>query len=172
MCKADTYTMLMFIIYTMSTIKTLVFNLNRFDRYVYIKRASFRRRIRLLFPSPAEVRFVQLMGGRVLCVPFIKNPYTHFSLCWIMSLGKYLARENIRREVRAGAMFIDFGAVTPYYKKGIEIDGRNFHRDVLKERERDLYVADYGWQLLHVQADVLWREPSKVQRAVLAWLAD
>lgn len=145
--------------------------LNRLDLYIYKKRAAYRKRMRLLFPSPAEVRFIQLMGGHCTTIKFLRYGPNHFPLVLVWSLGKVLERERIQREVRAGAMFIDFGVVTPYYKRGIEIDGRDFHRDVIKERERDVYVANHGgWKLLHVQADILYREPYRVQNAVLEWL--
>ena len=137
---------------------------------IYKTRAAYRKRMRLLFPSPAEVRFIELMGGKALTFKYIKSTKNRFPLTFILSLGKVLDRENVQREVRAGAMYIDFGVETPYYKLGIEIDGKNFHRDIVREIKRDEYCAEYGWKLLHIQADILYRQPYVVQQNVMQWL--
>lgn len=137
---------------------------------LYKIHARFRKRKRLLFPSPAEIDFIRLMGGKAIVIDHVKNPFTKFPLTFVTSMGDELEREYVQREVRVGAMYIDFGVQTPYYKKGIEIDGKNFHRDIIAEQRRDKYVRDFGWDLLHIQADVLRREPKRVHDLVLDWL--
>ena len=137
----------------------------------YYKRASYRRARRCLFPSPAEVEFIRIFGGKYKVLKHIRDPKTGFPLTIVFSLGKILKRELIKHEVRVGAMWIDFGALTNYFNRGIEIDGRAYHRDILKEQERDEYVAQFGWSLLHIEAGEVYRNPNFVQRKVLNYLA-
>lgn len=126
----------------------------------------------MLFISPAEIRFIRLMGGTVIVLDHIHAPYGNkFPLAVVVSLGRILKREHVKREVRVGKHFIDFGVEHKSFKRGIEIDGRNFHQDVLKELERDEYVGEYGWRLLHIQAADLYRNPNFVQRRVLEFLS-
>lgn len=139
------------------------------NRY-YRLRAAWRKKRRLLFPSPAEVEFVRIFGGRFHTTNLIKDRRTGFPLTIITSLG-VLERELVKREVRVGKYFVDFGAITPYYRRAIEIDGKNFHQDIVHEQERDEYCGSFGWALFHIQAATVFREPSLVQREVLKWLA-
>lgn len=136
---------------------------SKLERWLYIRRASFRRFLRILFPSPAELRFIELMGGRILKLP-IKNR-KGFNLVYILSMGKTLREEKFKREVRCGAFFIDFGNDV---RRGIEIDGRKFHMDVVYEFERDIYLKDRDWRVIHIQAGDLWRQPDLIQRRVLS----
>jgi very-short-patch-repair endonuclease len=138
---------------------------------IYKTRAAYRKQMRMLFPSPAEVRFVELMGGRTFTFRHIKSTKNSFPLTFILSLGKILDRENVQREVRAGAMYIDFGVDSNYYKKGIECDGAKFHRDIVKEQRRDEYLYGRGWDILHIEASTIYRDPTKVQRKVLEFLS-
>lgn len=141
-------------------------------RFYYRARSWYWVHKRLLFPSPAELRFIEIMGGKVYTNERIRHPQSGFPFAVVLSLGTILKREKICREVRAGKCRIDFGCTNKYYKKGIEIDGRNFHQDIIKELERDEYVKQFGWQLLHIQAAELWRNPAKVQRRVIAYLTN
>jgi very-short-patch-repair endonuclease len=158
----------------MSRIKTLTLKIRwryRGLKYrLYVWRAWIRRQRRILFPSPAEVQFIILMGGRCRQIRWLKDPRTGFCFTRIKSLGTTLSKELVQREVRAGAMYIDFAVATKYYKKGIEIDGRAYHMDILREQQRDNYVAQYGYKLLHIQAIDLRLRPQIVQRRVLDFL--
>lgn len=138
---------------------------------MYVVRASYRRRRRLSFPSPAETRFIEIHGGRCRKIEWLKDPRTKFPLVWHTSLGHILKRELVKREVRVGAKFVDFGAQCRYYKKAIECDGYWNHRDKAKERERDLYLAERGWQILHVPAGMIYRDAMRVQHMTLEFLA-
>ena len=133
----------------------------------YRRRSKWWRDNRMLFPSPAEVRFIQIMGGRVVIIERIKHPKTKFPMVIVLSLGKILTRENFKREVRVGSKLCDFGNDL---KTAIEIDGRYFH-DIIEQVERDEYFTNYGWRVLHIEASKLWREPSKIQQMVLEFLA-
>jgi very-short-patch-repair endonuclease len=130
-----------------------------------------QRRMRLLFPSAAEVKFVRILGGKVLTFRHIKHPKTKFPLVIFLSMGRMLRRENVQRETRIGGRFADFTFETPYTKKLIEIDGKAFHDDIIKEQERDDYLRKYGWRVLHVRAVDIWRRPDVVRKRVRDFLA-
>ncbi len=44
--------------------------------------------------------------------------------------------------------FIDFG--DPYKKIGIEVDGKEFHLDKEKDRQRDLKLNKEGWRIIRI----------------------
>lgn len=136
----------------------------------YIKKRWWRNN-RLLFPSPAEVRFIQIFGGTVLIFKNIRHYRTKFPLTIVVSLGRVLRRELIKREVRAGAMYIDYAFVNEYVKRGIEIDGKAWHRDVVREQQRDEYLNNRGWKILHIDAADLYRRPEWVKKRVLMFLS-
>jgi hypothetical protein len=140
-----------------------------FRCYTYL--AAWRKRRRLLFPSPAEVQLIRIMGGKCIVVDHFQDPRSGFPLTIVTNLGRLFRRELVKREVRVGAMYIDFAVATPWYKKGIEVDGRDFHRDIVREVWRDGYLADYGWSVLHVPAASLYRDPWRVRQKVLTFLA-
>lgn len=57
-------------------------------------------------------------------------------------------------QLPVGRSFVDFG--DPLHKIAIECDGKEFHLDVLKDRERDLALSRRGWQVLRISgADCL-----------------
>lgn len=133
----------------------------------YKLRASYRRRRRLLFPSPAELRFVVLMGGKVLKIKRLRDPRTGFCFALIWRRPRIFKHEFVQREVRVGPYFIDFGNDIG---RGIEIDGQDYHRDIVAEFERDSYLYQRDWHLLHIQAYLLWQQPDRVQREVVGFL--
>lgn len=114
------------------------------DRLIRL-RCSYWRWRRLLFPSPLEARFVQIMRGKTFTLPLIKSTKTGFPLTFIWC-GKLLKRELVRREVRAGKLFIDYGVVTPFYKRGIELYSNAWHDDIVRDQEREDYLKALGWQ--------------------------
>jgi hypothetical protein len=133
----------------------------------YNLRALWRRHIRLIFSSPAEVRFIELMGGKVYGVKKIKHWRTGFPLTIYWRYGKILRSEKFRREVRAGRYWIDLGNDIHW---GFEIDGAHWHRDIVAEFDRDSYLYQRGWRIMHIDATRLWRDPSRVQRETLRFL--
>lgn len=133
----------------------------------YRTRSTIWMRGRLLFPSPAEVKFIQVMGGRVLTLRSFKSTKTGFPLTLILSLGSILKAEMMRREVRIGKYYVDFGNDI---NRGIEIDGDPYHMDILKQQKRDRYCAGFGWLLLHIRAVDLWRKPNEVRERVVGFL--
>jgi hypothetical protein len=144
--------------------------MNRIKRLYYRARRFInvaRRNRRMVFPSPAEVNFVRLFGGRVLVVPFLKDPRTGFPAAVFVSMGWFLRQEHIRREVPVGSKWIDFGNDI---KRGIEIDGAEYHRDIVKEQDRKEYLEARGWVVLHIPGTHIKRYPQKVVDDVVAFL--
>lgn len=130
-------------------------------------RAKYRRGMRLIFPSPAELRFIQIMGGDFVQLPIIKSLRNRFPLTLVYDLGPFLRSEFVRREVRCGRYFIDFGNDI---LRGIEIDGMAFHNDKPRELMRDDFLESCGWLLLHIKATKLWRDPDFVTRQTRIFL--
>lgn len=146
--------------------------LESFRRGLWYRKKQFWRNARILFPSPAEVHFVRLMGGKVITIDAIRYPNVNrFPLAIIYTRGKFLRTNLMQREVRVGAMYVDFAFIDPYTNKAIEIDGSDYHKDHVREAERDEYLKIRGWQVLHISAMDLYRQPGRVQQKVLNYLA-
>lgn len=146
-------------------------NVATLKQNIWYKKKAFWRNARILFPSPAEIHFVRLMGGRAVTIDFIRYPKTRFPLTFIYSRGRFLARNFMQRETRVGGFFVDFSFVDAYSKKCIEVDGSDYHTDKVREFERDNYLKSRGWDVLHISAMDLYRQPGRVQQKVFNFLA-
>ena len=76
----------------------------------------------MLFPSPAEMEMVRILGGKVLTIQIVRHWHSGFPLAFIVWRPRIFKAENVRREVRVGAMYTDLAQVTPYGIKAIEVD--------------------------------------------------
>lgn len=85
----------------------------------------------------------------------------------VLSKGKFLRNEKIKREVRVGRYYLDFGNDLYY---GLEIDGAAYHTDVVAAFERDSYIYQRGWRVMHIPALWVWTNPNKVQRMTMGFL--
>jgi very-short-patch-repair endonuclease len=121
----------------------------------------------MLFPSPAEMALVELLGGWVVTIPFIINLRTRFSLAFVVRMPRIFREEHVEREVRVGSKYIDFGNDI---KRGIEVQS-SYHFDVLKDQERLEYLMDRGWRILYIHATEIKRRPDVVRKKVLAFLS-
>lgn len=130
-------------------------------------RGLWGKRRRLLFPSPAEVELIRIMGGKVIVIDNIKDPLNGFPLTIVTSMGAVFRAENVRREVRVAARFCDFGNDI---QRAIEVDGRQWHQDIVKEQDRDDYFARFGWRILHLPASDLYQNPKLVYNRVRKFL--
>ena len=131
--------------------------------------SNYRRLTRLLFPSPAELRFIELFGGKMWTLKYLKSIKTGFPLTFIYKKPKLFKAEKVKREVRAGSKYIDFANDIG---RGIEIQGYEYHRDVVKEFERELFLYQRGWKILYIEASSLYGDSADVQRRVLRFLLD
>lgn len=139
-------------------------------RWWYAKK-RFWRNSRMLFPSPAEVHFIRIMGGRAVTIDAVRYPTTKFPLTIIYKHGRFMRRNFMQREVRVGGFYVDFAFVDAYSNKAIEIDGSDYHKDHVREGERDDYLKARDWQVLHIAAMDLYRQPGRVQQRVINFLA-
>jgi hypothetical protein len=136
--------------------------------HFYRKRSALRARRRLLFPSPAEVDFVRLMGGKVIRIGWLKGGSNGYPLAIIMTLGVPLRWHKFRREVRIGKCWVDFASDVLWC---IEIDGRDYHQDIVAQAERDEYLRQRGARVLHIPAVEIYRNPEKTKARVIAYLS-
>lgn len=142
------------------------------DRYYRI-RSNYYRLKRLLFPSPAEVRFIELMGGKVLKFTRLKSS-NGFSMVVVFRRSKILKQAKIKREVRYGKYYVDFANDLNWI---IEVDGSPYHMDVVADMDREIYINEllhrnpFGMRLLRIKAPRLWNDKDRLQRDVLKFLS-
>lgn len=116
------------------------------------------------------MQLLRIMGGKTIVIDLFRRPRTGFPLTIVLSMGKVFKDEMVQREVRVGAYYADYAVSTPYYRKAIECDGERWHSDVVKEQQRDEYLARYGFSVLHLTADDLFHHPNEVHKRVLKYL--
>lgn len=135
----------------------------------YKARSRVGRRSRLLYPSPAELALIRLMGGVVVTVPFIKHWRRRFPLAIVLYIGRTFRREKVQREVRIGRYYVDFGNDL---KRAIEVDGAEWHTDRQRQDIRDAYILSRGWRILRIPAYKIHREPAYIKKRVRQFLED
>lgn len=140
--------------------------LSLLDRFYRLRSGCYKRK-RIVFASPAEVMLIRVMGGWVLTLPFWRDPENHFPAIVVLSMGQVFKNERVQREVRVGGRYIDFGNDI---QRGIEVDGRDYHGDIVKQIERDEYFQKYGWRVLHIAAADVYNKPRAVRRLVVKHL--
>lgn len=119
----------------------------RFMAYPEWKK-RWKRRERLLFPSPAEARWARMMGAIVITIPWIRRFWVmrkarRFPLTFIIPWGWY--RDNyIEREIIVRGYHIDFG--NRALRLGVEINGRPYH-DIVYDQRRQEDLRRSGWHL-------------------------
>jgi very-short-patch-repair endonuclease len=114
---------------------------------------------------------IEICGGRVWRMAWLKNPRTGFCFVWY-KLGPYLHGERIAREVKVSpGVFVDFGVETRYYKRAIEVLGGKWHQDILAEQKRRALLRSFGWQVLYIEARLLWQNPQLVKQKVERFLS-
>lgn len=135
----------------------------------------WRRYKRYLFPSPAEMRLIELMGGRVVHVKFLHDPRTGFPLAIVLNRGHLFRREKIRREVGYGRYWVDFANDI---NRIIEVDGDAYHMDVVADMDREIAIKELcrtrkmDARFLRIKPADMYRDPNLVQQKVLAFLID
>jgi hypothetical protein len=137
----------------------------------YRTRSAIWRHQRLLFPSHAEVRFIQLMGGRVWQAKRIKPFGNRQPLTIVLSLGHWLRDEKFKREVRIGKYYVDFANDIG---RLIEIDGATYHMDVVADMDREIYIRNRlpGCRILRIKAYHIYNNTRKVQEQTLRFVRD
>lgn len=72
----------------------------------------------------------------------------------------------------------ELDVASPRYRIGIEVDGWLWHgkrkQDFLRDREKDYLLSIEGWQVLRLQAGLIYKEPGlaleRVQRFMAVWV--
>jgi very-short-patch-repair endonuclease len=143
--------------------------LERFERWYYRNRAKWGRRRRMIFPSPLELEFVELMGGKVWRSKRIRDRKRNFPLAIILSMGPVLGGENMKREVRYGRYFVDFSNDV---NRVIEIDGAQYHMDVVADMDREIYLTSkpYNCRILRIKTYEIRNQPDRVQQKTMKFL--
>lgn len=90
-------------------------------------------------------------------------------MAFVVSRGKLLRQEHVGREVRAGKCYIDFANDL---HRGIEIQSRKWHNDVIKDAQRFEYLRDRGWRILYIEAIDIFRNPYTVRERVTRFLTN
>lgn len=119
----------------------------------------------MLYATPAEVRLVQIMGGKTLTLHNIKDNKSGLPMTLILSKGKVLRREHFKR---TGDTLILF---SNDIKWCLALEGREYQRNVVAAMERDEWMRDNGWRVKYIRADWLWNKPDLVRQNVLQFLA-
>lgn len=140
--------------------------LRRLRSWYIRRRSEWRRRRRIVFPSPAELALVRILGGVAITFPFLRDPRTDFPAA-IVWRGRFLKAELVRREVRVGRYYIDFGNDI---RRGVEVMSDEWHKDIVAEDERREYIEKYGWQLLYIWASDIRDRPNIVRDRVRIFL--
>ncbi len=135
------------------------------------KRVNYWRRI--IFPSPAEVRFAALMGAKTYTFKKIRDPVPyshHYPLSIIVPAGWY--KDNfIEREINVAGYFLDFG--NRRQRLAVEINGAQ-HDDIVKDQTRKEHLAKRHWYIKVWKASAVtpWSDdydPNKVIAGTVKW---
>lgn len=62
-------------------------------------------------------------------------------------------------QLPVGRAFVDFG--NPFHKIAIECDGKAFHQDYLKDKARDVLLAERGWRVYRITGADCLDEPDE-----------
>lgn len=137
----------------------------------------YRRYVRYIFPSPAELRLIELMGGKVFRVRWLRQQRTGFCFAIVLNMGRIFNKEKVRREVGYGRYWVDFANDL---NRIIEVDGDAYHMDVVADFDRELFIKEYckrtpnpaarEARILRIKASELYRNPNNVQQKVLGFL--
>lgn len=111
---------------------------------------------------------MRLMGAKIITVDKLKGPGLHFPIAIVISRGKLLRQHKIQREVRCGKHYVDFANDIGW---ALEVDGKQYHLDVVADFDRDAYLLERGWRVLHVQAARIWNDPAGTKAIVLKYLS-
>src|SRR3990167_9683263 len=96
-------------------------------------------------------------------LPTIEKYYPKFDVYggdWTSWLNFTPIEENVWHDIRYlglpfvpqfpfGPYFIDFA--DPVKRIGIEVDGKEWHKDEVKDRERQNYLEKNGWEIIRIQ---------------------
>lgn len=96
------------------------------------------------------------------------NGYTYIEKL----LCEYLAEINVCAKFnhRVGSKWVDFAVVDKMI--AIEADGEFWHSDIEKEKKRDSYLKERGWEVLHITGSDIVKNPPKCKEMILSALSE
>lgn len=71
---------------------------------------------------------------------------------------------------RIGSKWVDFALLN--YSKIIECDGEFWHQDQEKERKRDAYLLENGWEVLHLTGNEIVTQIKKCKEVILGFVGE
>lgn len=119
---------------------------------------------------------MELMGARTIKIKFLRDSSTGYPLILVWSRGTTLRQHKMKRELRIGRCYVDFGNDLNWV---IEIDGSAYHQDVVADFDREAYMREFIRQrsrnlqdlrLLRIPAARLWNDAPRVQQQVIKFL--
>lgn len=116
------------------------------------------------YPRPAEVKLIQVLGGKTLTIPTIRSQQTGLPMTIVLSRGKILRREHFKR---TGDTLILF---SNDLKWALALQGREYERDVVAAYERDEELINSGWRIKYIRAYDLWHNPVELRKNLLQFL--
>jgi very-short-patch-repair endonuclease len=131
-----------------------------FDRL----RDAIYARYERLFPTPVQVRLIEILGGTTFTIGAVRRNNRPLTLT--LSRGRLLRSRRFRRRVVDGT-----GALANDIKWAVMIQGPEYERDVLAVFERDEKLEAQGWRLAYVTARDIWNRPDKVRQNLLPFFA-
>lgn len=132
--------------------KLAVQNYTLFDRardYVY---SQYER----LFPSPVEVRLIEILGGTTFTIGGIRHGNRPMTIT--LSRGKLLRSRRFRRAVLDGK-----GVLANDVRHAVILQGADYENKVVEMYERDERLEELGWQLIYVKVRDIWQNPKAVR---------
>jgi very-short-patch-repair endonuclease len=131
-----------------------------FDRLRDAVYARYER----LFPTPVQVRLIEILGGTTITIGGIRRNNRQLTLT--ISRGKLLRSAKFRRMVLDGR-----GVLANDIMWAIAVQGSEYERDVVSAYERDERLRAAGWRLAYVNVRDVWTNPASVRNNILQFLA-
>lgn len=96
---------------------------------------------------------------------YFPKQYDHAAWLLMGALGRpWLLLHGFKREYRVGRYVVDLAC--PKKKIALEADGARYHQDVVREHERDEYLAARGWTVRHLPYRRIKDHPALVRREI------
>lgn len=112
------------------------------------------------FPSPVQVRLIEILGGTTITIGSIRHRNVPMTLT--LSRGRLLRSKRFRRAVLDGQ-----GVLANDVRWAVQIMGPEYERDVVAAFERDERLEAEGWHLAYVNMRDIWNNPAKVRKSLL-----
>lgn len=110
-----------------------------------------------LFPSPAELRIIEIMGGKVLRINRIISQRSGLPMAIILSRGGMLRREHFKRTGDDLVLFSND------LKWGLAIQGAAYERNIIEAFERDQTLKENGYRIQYLPVRWLVNRPDLVR---------